>query len=207
MGKPKPGNILEQLEASRREGNLFQGDRDFEGQDRWVREHAEKTGAKIHFFPSSTVRNPKTPPDGSSRGESAGVDPLYGDILDPEFFDNPELRDDVKKNLACLIEHHPSKQLLKKYGIDEEREVIFHIPFTLLREKGLVTPRAFRGVDLGDLVLWDGTWYMVYNAHRGSYQGQRINHFYTAAICNRYRLNNVPTEDNRGSCTPEEEAE
>lgn len=196
MGKPQPVSPLTEFEKIRKEGGLFQGDRDFSAQDRWVKEGTRKIGAKIHYLPVSTARHPRS-------GESAGVDDLYGDILDPEFLDNEELVDQRKFNLECFVQHKPSKQLLKKYGIDEQREVIFHIPFSVLRDKGLVTDKRFRGSDIGDLVIWDGTWYMVYSSHRGSYFGQRVSHFFTAAVCDRYRLNNIPTEDRANLC-PEE---
>lgn len=197
MGKPKPGTILAQFEQSRLEGGLFQGDRDFTAQDRWVREGAKKRGAKVHFFPMNTGPNPENT-------DGAGVDPLYGDILDPEFLSNPDVKDERLFNLECYVEHRPSKQKLMKYGVDEQKDVIFHFPFSLLEEQGLVDKFRFRGTDLGDLILWDGTWYRIDAAHRGSFFGQRISHYFTAAICNRYRHNNVPTNDLSNNC-PEEE--
>lgn len=196
MGRPRPGNILQQLEAVRTEGGLHQTDRDFEAQKRWVVEGCQKRGGKIQYLPSVTVRRAQAD-DPLSSGQ--GVDPLYGDILDPQFLESLNRLD-----MPCYIEHNPSEQRLKKYSISEHKEVIFHIPFSLLEEAGLVTARRFRGVDIGDLIVWDGSWYIVDAAHRGSFFGQRISHYFTAAICRRYHLNNVPTEDTPDDC-PEEE--
>lgn len=188
---------MQQLESARTEGGLWQSDRDFSAQERWVVEGCVKRGAKIQYLPSVTVRRAQGN-DPLSSGQ--GIDPLYGDILDPQW-----LKELERKDLPCFVEHQPSKQKLKKYSIDEQKEVIFHIPFCLLKKEGLVTRKRFRGADIGDLVVWDGSWYIVDAAHRGSYFGQRINHYYTAAICNRYRLNNVPVEDYPDDC-PEEDS-
>lgn len=180
-------SFLELFEKSRSEGNLFQSSIDYALQSRIVREQVEKLGAAVHLMVTSTMRNPQGPT------QSAGVDSLYGDILDPEFFaDSPDQR---QFNIRVLVEHHPSKQLLKKYGIDEEREVLFHFPFEALEERGLVTEERFRGVDIGDLVMWDGSWYIAVSVHREAYFGQTVSHFFTSISCKRYRHNSVPTED------------
>lgn len=197
MPRPRPGNILQQLEATRKEGGLFQSDRDFNAQERWTVEGCDKRGAAIQYLPSVTVRKAQADDPLSS---GAGVDELYGDILDPQFL--TELK---RENMRCYVEHHPSKQQLKKYSIAETKEVIFHIPLATLRKAGLVTTRRFRGADIGDLVVWDGSWYIVDAAHRGSFFGQRISHYFTAAICSRYILNNVTTEDTPKIC-PEEDS-
>lgn len=186
MPRPAPKDILQQLETRRKEGGLWQSDRDYRAQERWIVEGCVKRGAKIQYLPSVTVRKAQGDDPLSS---GAGVDKLYGDILDPQFLDKLK-----RENLACYVEHNPSKQKLKKYSIDEEKDVIFHIPLKLLKDAKLVTKKRFRGADIGDLVIWDGTWYIVDAVHRGSFFGQRISHYFTAAICSRYRLNNVPTE-------------
>lgn len=197
MGKPEPGNILEQLERSRQEGGLWQSDRDFRAQDRWTVEGCNKRGAAIQYLPSVTVRRAQGD-DPLSTGQ--GIDPLYGDILDPQF-----IEDLKRENMRAWVEHKPSEQKLKMYSISEEKDVIFHIPFTTLKKAGLVTKRRFRGADIGDLVVWDGTWYIARAVHRGSYFGQRISHFFTAVFCDRYILNSVAIEDVADDC-PEEES-
>jgi hypothetical protein len=185
---PEQGSLLKQFEASRAEGNLFQSKLDFASQSRWVEEQVRRMGASVHLMVTSTQRAPQGPK------QSAGVDPLYGDILDPEFFTD-EGRDERQFNLHALVEHHPSKQVLKRYGIEEEREVMFHVPFSVLEEKGLVTDLRFRGIDIGDLFLWDGSWYISLSVHREAYFGQTVSNYFTTATCKRYRHNSVPTND------------
>jgi len=191
---PTQGDILKRWEEGRKKDNLFQSSRDFDAQNRWVQEQVEKLGAAVHLFVTSTQRGLADGPM-----ESAGVDPLYGDILDPEWFADGSPRDKQKFNIRCLIEHTPSKQSLKRYGIEETRDVIFFFPFEKLSSEGLVTPQRFRGVDIGDLIEWDGTMYIVLNVHRESYFGQTVSNYFTSAACMRYQHNAVPTED-----TPEE---
>lgn len=190
MSIPEQGSILQQFEASRTEGNLFQSSRDYSAQNLWVLEQVEKLGAAVHLFVTANQRTPQGPL------ETSGVDTLYGDILDPEYFSNPEEKDQRKFNLRAIVEHHPSKQVLKRYGIDEVRDVIFHVPFQRLVDVGLVTPTRFRGIDIGDLFLWDGTWFIVLSTHREAYFGQTISSFFTSCACMRYRHNSVLTESN-----------
>lgn len=189
MGIPEQGDILKLFEETREEGNLFQSSIDFAAQQSWVEEQVRVLGAAVHLFITATQRSPQGP------RESAGVDPLYGDILDPEFFNEPADKDQRQFNLRALVEHHPTKQMLKRYGIDEEREVIFHFPFTVLESLGLVTEKRFRGIDPGDLVMWDGTWYITLSTHREAYFGQTISNYFTSTTCKRYRHNSVPTGD------------
>jgi len=187
MGSPEQ-SLLAQFEARRFKDNLFQSPRDYEAQGKWTQEQVEKLGAAVHLFLSSTERAPADGP-----GESAGVDPLYGDILDPEFIDDEGEYDKRKFNLRCIVEHSPSKQLLLRYGIEEERDVIFHFPYQKLVDEGIVTTRRFRGVDIGDLIEWDGTWYIVLSTHREAYFGQTVSNYFTSTSCKRYRANSVPT--------------
>jgi hypothetical protein len=185
---PEQGDLLRQFEATRTEGNLFQSPLDFASQKRWIDEQVRRLGAAVHLMVTSTQRAPQGPK------QSAGVDPLYGDILDPEFFTDAE-RDERKFNLRAIVEHHPSKQVLKRYGIEEEREVIFHVPFSVLEEIGLVTDLRFRGIDIGDLFMWDGSWYIVLSVHREAFFGQTVSNYFTSSTCKRYRHNSIPTND------------
>jgi hypothetical protein len=201
MSNPEFGSILQQYEASRKEENTFQTQRDFDAQRRWVEEQAERLGAAVHLFVTSTQRAEGA--QNEAPFASGGVDPLYGDILDPSFHDAPDERDQRQINIRCIVEHQPSKQSLKKYGIDEQREVIFHFPLSVLKDKGLVTPARFRGVDIGDLVQWDDSWYIVVTSHRSAYFGQTTGNYFTAAAAERYRPNSVPI-DNPANNDPEE---
>ena len=201
MAIPEQGQILQLFEEQRLQaeaGTLFQTQRDFDGQDRWVREQVEKIGAPVHLFPTSSQRDPQ------GIAQSAGVDPLDGDILNPEFFTDPEIVDERQFNMKCILEHEPSKQMLGKYGIDEQREVGFHFVKSVLRDKGLVTKRRFRGIDIGDLVFWDGTWYIIQNAHRDHYFGQTVNNYFVVGFASRYTHDNVLIADVSDGGCPED---
>lgn len=199
MPHPESGEILRLFEESRGKEALFQTQRDYTAQQRWVEEQVLSLGAKVHLIPASTAKFPQ------GQLESAGVDPLYGDILDPEFVDGPGNLDQRKLNASCLVEHEPSKQLLKKYGVDEAKDCIFHFPTSLLGKLGLITYKRFRGVDIGDLVIWDNTWYIVQSSHRGAFFGNTNNPYFTSAFADRYRHNSVPTERVANDCPEERE--
>jgi hypothetical protein len=183
MSEPH-ADVLAKLEAIRGQPRTFHDRLDGEYLDLLVQERADVLGAMVNLIPRSTQRNPR----GSL--ESPGVDGLDGDVIDPEFLDF-EGNDQRKLNFSCIVEHNPSKQMLKKFGIDELREVVFHFSLKALRDAGLVTEAKFRGVDLGDLVEWDGTWYIAHNVHRNSYFGQSDRFLTVSAFCDRYRLNTI----------------
>lgn len=186
--------LEEQRLKEEKDKTLFQGDVDFSFLSGLSEEQSERIGATIHLIPVSTERDPQ------GEFQSAGVDSLDGDILDPEFFGNPDTKDNRILNFRCLIEHEPPKQMLKKYGVDEQREIVFFLPFPILKQKGIVSEWRPFGVDIGDLIVWDGTWYQAWNVHRDHYFGQRDKSHYIATFCNRYRHNSVPTEDIPDPC-------
>ena len=203
-GKPDL-SLVEILESARSENEkqtFLQSDKDYDFLQARVEEKIRLSGAVIHYIPVSTERDPK---DDGGLKQSAGVDPLDGDVLDPGFFDNPEAEDQRKFDVRCLMEHQPSKQILKRYGVDEEREITFHIPLVTLKEQGLVSRWRPRGADIGDLVFWDSSWFLIQNVHRGSYFGQRNLPFLIACFANRYRPNSVPTNDSNEEICPVEE--
>lgn len=181
MGTPHE-DLLKLYDAQRSNPKLFHDRLDANFLDHLVGERNELVGAHVNLFPRATAVDPQ------GEHEAPGVDPLDGDINRPEFKDFAEL-DDRKINIACIVEHNPSKQSLKKFGVDEQREVIFHFPFVLLQEKGLVNDGLrFRGLIIGDLVEWDSSWYYILSVHRGHYLGQSDHFFVTSGTANRYRL-------------------
>jgi hypothetical protein len=61
----------------------------------------------------------------------------------------------------------------------------------VLQEIGLVREgRRHRGADIGDMVVWDGTWYRTDNVHRTNYFIQTDHNLFTGLFCNRYHHNN-----------------
>ena len=200
-------SVTKQWEAARKrkeQETFLQGDRDFAFLQDRTEEFIDLLGAVIHFVPVSTEVNPVA---GVGPKQSAGVDPLDGDILDPGFFDNPDAEDQRLFNMKALLEHEPSKQMLKKYGVDEERDIIVHIPVDTLREQGLTSEWRPNGADIGDLVFWDNTWWQLSNVHRGSYFGQRNLPHLIACAAVRYRHNSSPVDadpDQEEFCPVEE---
>jgi len=171
------------------EETRFQSDRDFNFLKKIVDEQSKLIGGTIDFFPVSTERNPQ-----GDKNHSFGVDPLDGDILNPEFnVEEDNLKSAIK--MRCLIEHEPPKQMLKKYGVDEQREIVFYIPLSILEEVGLVDDWRINGADIGDLIVWEGSWYQAWNVYRDHYFGQRSKSFYIACFCDRYRHDAVPIND------------
>jgi hypothetical protein len=185
-------DTLREIEERRRvlEGEiLFQSEQDNTFQENLILEQSGQT-APVHLVQVSTERDPQGP------HESAGVDPLYGDILDPQFFESQVTAENL---IRAVVEQRPSEQLLMRYGIEEKRDVLFQIPFALLRIKNFVTRRRFRGVDIGDFVVWDSTWYLVDSVHRGTYFGQTNHAYFVAAFTNRYQPNAISPTDS-GAC-------
>lgn len=183
MGFPQK-SLLDQFEEQRAQAKLtFQTSQDGDGQDRWVLEQVEKLGAPVILIPKATQRDPQGP------SETDGIDKLYGDVKNPAYIDDKQ-----KPNFRSIVEHHPSVQRLKKFGVMEEREVIFWFPLAALRNANLVTDRNFRGIGIGDFIVWDGTWYLTDAAHRDYYFGQTDRFYFTGAFCNRYQHNSLPEE-------------
>jgi len=171
--------IIDILESRRKKAtHLFQSEGDYDAQNMWVREYVDQAGANLSVYLNITARDPQP-------GESGGVHPLYGDIRDPA------IESLTKKDFRAIVDHKVSAQKLKKYGIDEEREVVFWFPFSSLQEAGVITPVRFRGLAIGDLVFWDSTWYIAENVHRDHYQGQTDRFFFVGAFCNRYRHDSI----------------
>jgi len=178
-------DILIEFEARRARANpqLFQGMRDQDRQDAFVKEFVLRQGAAVILAPRVNRLHPE--------GENifAGVDPIDVDRLDIEYIDGM-----LQVNVRALIEHEPSRQLLTKYGVEEERDVVFYVPFSELNRLGLVNDDRFRGLILGDLFEWDGTWYIVREAHRTSYHGLTDRYHLTAGFCTRYYHTATPRD-------------
>jgi len=168
---------------SRAGPQLFQGVRDQDAQDRFAIEFVERQGAAVILAPRVNRLRPE--------GEDiyAGVDPIDVDRLDIEYIDKL-----LRVNVRAIVEHEPSRQLLTKYGVEEERDVVFYVPFTTLNSLGLVNDDRFRGLVLGDMFEWDGTWYIVREAHRANYHGLTDRYHLTAGFCTRYYHTSTPRD-------------
>lgn len=176
--------LVAAFEARRSAKTQFgQGKRDQDSQDRAAREYVRRYGATTaHLIPRL-----------NDRRNSPGVDALDGDIEDPQF-----LTSATRFNFPCLIDHQPSKSLLGKYGVDEQRDAIFHWPFSELQEAGLVTPLRFRGIRAGDFVFWDGTFYVIRDAHRSHYHGLTDRVIMVAGDATRYQHTvSLPNHESR----------
>jgi len=176
--------IIEQFEERRKKENLrFQGRRDFDNQMRRLCDQVCNEGAAVHLLHRITADNPR-----GELGEAPGVDDMYGDVV------NPEVLIDKASMMHCLVEHAPSKQLKTKLGIEEEREVVFWFPWIHLDDGNHINPSRFRGISMGDFVIWDNTWYIAEDVHRDHYFGQTDWWFFCGAFCNRYHHDTMPID-------------
>lgn len=67
--------------------------------------------------------------------------------------------------MPMYIQVKPSSQLLTKFGIDEERELLAGFSIPILEEMGL----GANEVTIGDKIVYDGTEYEIMTVNRYSY--------------------------------------
>lgn len=67
--------------------------------------------------------------------------------------------------MPIFVQVKPSAQLLTKFGIDEERELLAVFSIPILEEMGL----GSNEVTIGDKIVYDGTEYEVMSVNRYSY--------------------------------------
>lgn len=191
-GRTPDQEILAAFEAQRAEASfLFVDKQDCDFLDGLIQERNAAQMASVFLIPRLSQRDAQAEQGDVNVGAPINI---YGDTIDPIV--NIGKLDHNNKNahqVRAFAQHEPSKQSLRKYGIEEEREVVFWFPRVSLEALGLTTPRCFRGVEIGDFVVWDNTWYITDNAHRDHYFGQSDRFFFTGAFCTRYHHNSVPT--------------
>ncbi len=159
---------------------VFPRPKDFNFLDGVISEYYERSNGKVTVFPLSSSIVSTDP-------AAVKIDELYGTVEEVEI-------DGVKSHLDvdCNIQLQPSKQILKRFGIDEQREILFSFQISKLQELGLVEEGNFRGIEIGDLVNFDDTLYELLSVHRQGYFGQtNLAHFVTATA-DRYIRNNNP---------------
>lgn len=84
------------------------------------------------------------------------VDPVYNESPSRRWLDPVELRG--------YVDHKPSKKTLGKYGMDQERHVLFLVPTHKLSELGIL--EANDTFLIGDLVMWGGDAYEILNQNK-----------------------------------------
>jgi hypothetical protein len=78
-------------------------------------------------------------------------DPLYNEAMARRFLDPVDLR--------AYAEHSPPKKTLIKYGLDQDRPVMFKATTLHLADLGILENRD--DFLIGDLVLWGGDTYEI----------------------------------------------
>lgn len=69
----------------------------------------------------------------------------------------------------AYVEHQPSEQELMKYGIDEQRDVLFHMSTPLLEEQGLLSGEGDGSAWLlGSRMVFDNDEYEIKSQHRAT---------------------------------------
>jgi hypothetical protein len=64
-------------------------------------------------------------------------------------------------SVKCLPEHKPSSKALTKYGLDESRDVLFHIPTLFLADVDYLMREPNDTWIIGDLIKWGYDYYEV----------------------------------------------
>lgn len=85
--------------------------------------------------------------------------------------------------IPAFVKINPSKQELKKYGIDETKEVLLLLSTIVLEEQGL-TDGSLR---IGDKVVWDGVEYEIMTFHREEPWANTNVYFHVACTLQRFR--------------------
>lgn len=89
----------------------------------------------------------------------------------------------IHYHVRAQVELTPKKAVLKKFGLDEPRDLMVHIDVGLL--EGLQEP------DTGDLMTIDGEHYKVLDRYAVDYFGHQEQHLTWAYMCNRRRERSV----------------
>jgi hypothetical protein len=83
--------------------------------------------------------------------EATYVDDLYHDSTVKKF--------KTPVTILSFVEHNPSKKLLTRYGMDEQRDVVFNIPVSFLVQAGIVLQSDTYLI--GSLIKWGGDNYEI----------------------------------------------
>lgn len=150
-------------------------DRDLKTQLKLIDEQAERMFPRIVYYrikkttgiaPTDPVTSGPAPT--GAAGETT-FDPLYGEQVDAAIagqWEQPHLNPDVKAStveievyedpveIRARVQREPKDKEAKKYGFDETRDLMLHVPCRQLDRLGItVLP--------GDKFVWDGEEYTV----------------------------------------------
>lgn len=90
-------------------------------------------------------------------------------IVDDLYFETSDRIWAEPVTIKAYVEHQPTKKNLGKYGLDQTRDVMFHIPTVTLSDLGILENRD--DFLIGDRLDWGGDVYEVKDQSRdtGSY--------------------------------------
>jgi hypothetical protein len=108
------------------------------------------------------------------------LDQLIACDVDPIYYEDRSKTFQPAVQIHAQVNADPPQQLQKKFGLDEERDVVF-IMCSFLMEEQDVLPFP------GDLIDFDGHNYEVQAFHRRDYWFNTNIPFYVSIECNRYR--------------------
>jgi len=108
-------------------------------------------------------------------------------VVDPLYNESPARRWHDPTILRGYVDHKPSKKTLGKYGMDQEREVLFLVPTHTLSDLRIL--EANDTFLIGDMVVWNGDAYEVLDQRKDvdAYWANSSIPFYIAIACNLYR--------------------
>lgn len=151
--------------------------RDLKTQIDLLEEEARSFFPQIQYFSLRNVIGIATTDNVTATPAPVGVpggsafDPLWGEMVDPgmvadEEWSQPHLNPDLAADTQATevydgpftlhgrVQREAKERELKRYGFDEIRDILVHIPSSLLDAQGIT-------VFPGDKFIWDGDEYLV----------------------------------------------
>lgn len=110
-------------------------------------------------------------------------------VVDDLYLEAPARRFREPTPIKALVEHKPAQKSLSKYGLDQSRDILVHIPTLFLGDIEYLYAEPNDTWIVGDLVRWGGDHYEVRDQIKdtSSYWGQTNIPFFISLACDYYR--------------------
>lgn len=136
-------------------------------QKTYVREHAERVYPTVQLLRLNR--------------EETVVDDLY--------MEAPSRRFREPVDIKAMVEHKPAQKSLGKYGLDQSRDILIHVPTLFLGDIDYLYAEPNDTWIVGDLVRWAGDHYEVRDQIKdnSAYWAQTNVPFFITLACDYYR--------------------
>lgn len=110
-------------------------------------------------------------------------------VVDDLYMEAPARRFREPITLRAMVEHKPAQKALGKYGLDQTRDILVHIPTLFLGDVEYLYAEPNDSWMIGDLVKWGGDHYEVRDQVKdnSAYWGQTNVPFFITLACDYYR--------------------